>query len=393
MNICFYTDQTISGMTGGIGRITSVLVDYFRHEFRWKVFSIFAADVKKDCVLTQTDGSIKLRLHDRLNLRLNVKQNYPQAVQFLKSNDVECIIIQTSLDVVAKLRKALDKEGLNRIRIISVLHFAPGKDEWPWVKAKGIKKIFSPLRNYFIHHATVNIYRSAIDYGDKVLLLSPSYISQYQTYAGLKDTRKLMALPNCLSFSESITNSEIQAKQPIVLVVARMEEIQKRISLILKLWAKIENSDDAKVSKWELKIVGDGPSLSLYRNLALELGLKRVIFTGRQDPIPYYKQASLFLMTSSFEGFPMTLVEASQFGCVPVVYDSFSSLGDVVNNGQNGYVIQEGDETRFIQQLIKLMTDDDLRHRLSLNAINDCQRFSQNKICQQWRELLLLENK
>lgn len=390
MNICFYTDQTISGMTGGIGRITSVMVNYFRTQFGWKVFSIFAADAKIDCLLTQTDGAIKLRLHDRLNFRQDVKKNYPRAVQFLKENAVECIIIQTSLDVVAKLRKVLDNAGLNQIRIVSVLHFAPGKDEWPWVNAMGIKKIIAPIRNWFIHRATVDCYRSAYEKGEKVFLLSPSYISQYKDYAGLKGTSKLIAMPNCLSFSEGISETELSAKKPFALVVARMEEVQKRISLILKIWANIEQSDNVVASKWELKIVGDGPSLPMYRQMATELKLKRVTFTGRQDPIPYYKQSSLFLMTSSFEGFPMTLVEASQFGCVPVVYNSFTSLCDVVNEGQNGYIIEEGDEAGFITQTLRLMTDNALRIKLSKQAVKDCQRFSQEKICQQWRQILEL---
>lgn len=382
-NICFYTDQTISGMTGGIGRITSVMTDYFRHHFGWKVYSIFAFDAKPDCELTQIEKGVKLRLHDRLNISPKVRDNYNKAVDFIKENNIEVVIIQTSLDVASKLRKKLDKNHLNQVKIVSVLHFAPGTDEWPWT-ANGLKGFIALIRNKVIHYATKKAYVSAYNSSDKLLLLSPNYIKEYQQYSNIKETSKLLPLPNCLSFTESIEDDEILQKRPIALVVARMEESQKRISLILRIWKKIESLDN----QWQLQLVGDGPSLNQYKKLAQELELKNVLFEGRQAPIPYYKKASVFLMTSLFEGFPMTLVEASQFGCVPIVYNSFSSLGDVVNDGKDGFIIPDGNEDLFLERVYCLMNNESLRHNMSLNAISNCQRFSQSIICERWKTLL-----
>lgn len=384
MNICFYTDQTISGMTGGIGRVTQVMTEYFRQHFGWKVYSIYAKEAKADCVRTVVDGAVMLRLHDRFNLNRKVKANYAKAVDFIATNQVEVIIIQTSLDVVSKLRRALDHKGMPQVRILSVLHFAPGKDEWPW-SGGGLKGLLAPLRNRFIHFATTEAYRSAYDHGEKVVLLSNNYIKEYQQYSGLKETSRLVAIPNCLSFNQTITDEERKQKKPIALVVARMEDVQKRISLILRMWKQVEN----RGSEWQLQIVGDGPSLPMYKQMAAELGLKQVIFEGRQNPVPYYKEASLFLMTSSFEGFPMTLVEAAQFGCVPVVYDSFSSLSDVVTDGENGFVIPEGDELSYLDRMYQLMDDGDLLHSMSDKALEYCQRFSQATVCDMWRKILI----
>lgn len=388
MNICFYTDQTISGMTGGIGRVTQVMTEYFRQHFGWKVYSIYAKEAKADCVRTVVDGAVMLRLHDRFNINRKVKANYAKALDFIATNQVEVIIIQTSLDVVSKLRRALDHKGMPHVRILSVLHFAPGKDEWPW-SGGGLKGLLAPFRNRFIHHATTEAYRSAYDHGEKVVLLSNNYIKEYQQYSGLKETSRLVAIPNCLSFTETLLAEEKQLKQPIALVVARMEDGQKRISLILRMWQKLE----AQGTGWQLQIVGDGPSLPMYKQMAAELGLKQVSFEGRQNPVPYYKRASLFLMTSSFEGFPMTLVEAAQFGCVPVVYDSFSSLSDVVTQGENGFIVPEGDETAYLQRLQQLMDNSDLLHIMSDKAQEYCQRFSQERVCSTWKELLTANQK
>ena len=120
----------MSGMTGGIGRATTVLNDYFRSHFGWKVYSIYAFEAKEDCVRAVNDGAIQLRLHDRLGLR-RLANNYKRATAFIRKNQIQFVIIQTSMDVVAKLRKALDRDNLQNVKIISVLHYSPGTDEFP----------------------------------------------------------------------------------------------------------------------------------------------------------------------------------------------------------------------------------------------------------------------
>jgi glycosyltransferase involved in cell wall biosynthesis len=65
------------------------------------------------------------------------------------------------------------------------------------------------------------------------------------------------------------------------------------------------------------------------------MGLKRVNFEGYRNPQPFYKRASIFVMTSANEGFPMTLIEAQQNGCVPVVMNSFSALREIIQNNIN----------------------------------------------------------
>lgn len=383
MNICFYTDQAISGMTGGIGRMTSVMTEFFRKKYGWKVFSIFAFDAKKECILTETDGAIKLRLHDRLNIRPDVLHNVNKAVQFIIQNHIDVVFIQTSLDVVKKLRKALDKANQPHIKIITELHFTPGKDEWPWQKG-GLKGMLAPMRNQMIHHATRSAYRNAYKYADRVYVLSNGYLKGYQDYAGLKESQKLAAMPNCLSFSETYDTRQIAEKQHEVIVVARMEELSKRITLMLKIWQQVEQSGQAK--DWTFKLVGDGPHLPMYKQMAQDLQLKQVSFEGRQNPIPYYKNASIFLMTSAFEGFPMTLIEAQQFGTVPVVFNSFETLSDVVCHERNGLIVPDGNLEMFTQQLLRLIGNQEMREEMAKNAAHDCQRFSQESICQNWKE-------
>ena len=114
----------------------------------------------------------------------------------------------------------------------------------------------------------------------------------------------------------------------------------------------------------------------------------RCTFHGRQDPVEYYRQASLFFMASEFEGFPMTLVEAQMMGCVPIAFDTFDSLKEVITDGTNGRIIPNNDTKGFIDATIELMSHPDKRRELIQKGLNDCLRFSQKNICECWKTFI-----
>jgi len=399
MNICFYTDFSISSMTGGIGRMTTVLTDHFRKRYGWKVFSIYAFKASKDCVLTDNDGEIQLRLHDRLGFR-SLSNNYIQAADFIKNNNIQVVIIQTSMDVAAKLKKSLILIGQENVKLISVLHYSPGTDEFPisteelrknLIQRKSIlknlaKAIVSPFYNQLEHSATVQAYRNAYKYGDATVLLSNSYIPLYKQYASLTEISKLKAIPNSIPFQYTLSEKEIKNKKKTALMVGRMVEFPKRVSTILHIWQKIEK--DSKARDWDLKIVGDGPDLEKFKKEASVLNLQRCMFTGRQDPLNFYLDASIFMMTSEFEGFPMTLVEAQQMGCVPIAFDSFGTLKEVVTNDFNGYIIPNNDVEKFTETTLDLMSDLDKRSQLLTNGLVSCKKYNQDSICAMWKSLI-----
>lgn len=399
MNIAFYTQQEITPYTGGIGRVTSILTDYFRHHYGWKVYSLFAETVPSNFTKTEIDGALQGRLHDRYGIRKGIKANTLQAAKFLKENQVDIVIVQTSMDVPMRLRLAMQQIGCNA-KIITCLHFAPGKDIFlnqlsdiknvSAFSVRGLKIILksclSVIYNPLITSLTKQCYRNAYRYSDWVCLLSESYKNEFCAFSGIKEQQKLLAIANPLSFTTGISTNELNQKQPVALVVGRLSEFQKRISTILSIWSKFEKKHPQ--SNWCLKIVGNGSSLADYKKQAQELGLKSCSFEGLQNPIPYYKESKLFLMTSSFEGFPMTLVEAEQFGCVPIVMDSFSSLSSILTDQKNGRIIAYHDEEGFLTAMEELMETPEKWQQLSTNALEDCQRFSQENICTQWKQLI-----
>ena len=134
-------------------------------------------------------------------------------------------------------------------------------------------------------------------------------------------------------------------------------------------------------------MVGGAHDFDAVKKLAGTLGLERVHFEGFQNPEPYYREASIFCMTSAYEGFPNVLVEAASFGCVPVAFDSFAAARDIISDGENGCLVPAFDLDAYAETLARLMSDDALRERLAKNACRDAVRFSPAHIIDRWFEL------
>lgn len=135
-------------------------------------------------------------------------------------------------------------------------------------------------------------------------------------------------------------------------MVARFSENQKRIKLALKIWKEVHKYRD--VEDWNFIIVGDGIYKNEYLNMVRKENIPNVYFEGLQkDTEKYYRQSSIFMMTSAFEGWGLTLTEAQQMGCVPIAFKSYKSLTDIITDNYNGIIIEECNIDKYIHYLHK----------------------------------------
>ena len=92
-------------------------------------------------------------------------------------------------------------------------------------------------------------------------------------------------------------------------------------------------------------------------------------------------------MTSRSESWGLTLTEAQQMGVVPIAFDTYASLREIITDGNDGVVITEGDVDGYVLRMKELMRDDALRQYMAKQAIHSSHRFSQEKIAQKWKTL------
>lgn len=296
---------------------------------------------------------------------INIIHNQWWPVEFLHGikQETDAKIIKT-LHMDVDLKKAFDTNGL-----------------------KGyLYKIVYPLYRFL--EKKKNIWRANKYYNnsDAFVFLAPCFLNTYarKTNKNTNDS-KLDYVYNPLVFENSISPIERKSKENIVLVVGRLSERHKKILRILESWKTIEQ--DNNFDEWKLQIVGDGEDRNLYEKEIKVKHLQRVEMVGYKQPLPYYRKAKIFLMTSAYEGFPMVLVEAQQNAVALLAMDSYESLHEIIQNGHNGILVEDGNVKDFTEKLKLLMEDDELRNKLTDNGLITCQRFSVNRIVDKWMQI------
>lgn len=160
---------------------------------------------------------------------------------------------------------------------------------------------------------------------------------------------------------------------------------QKSFDRLIDAWAIV-----ARVHPdWNLKIVGDG---EMYANLK-----KRIENYGLSDCIELigptknvevlYQESSMYLMTSRYEGLPMVLIEAQSFGLPIVSFACKCGPKDVVSDGVDGFLTEEGDIDAFASRICTLIEDEELRKRMSREALRASKRYELDTIMGKWDTL------
>jgi glycosyltransferase involved in cell wall biosynthesis len=114
---------------------------------------------------------------------------------------------------------------------------------------------------------------------------------------------------------------------------------------------------------------------------------KEYLIFGYQDPLPYQLESSISCMTSLYEGWGMVLTEAMQCGAVPIAFNSFASVTDVIDHGRNGILVKPFSIKQYEKELRGLMDNLDLLKRLSENAMQDIKKYNVDCVVDQWEEL------
>lgn len=249
-----------------------------------------------------------------------------------------------------------------------------------------LKYIFYPLWKKHIWRELSKSFLYNFQNSDITLLLTSREEPIVQRVMPKGKKANCIAIPNPLSWEEVAGNSILQKKKKEVLVVSRIYNPEKRIDLVLKIWRELHGRGVTK--DWTLRIAGDGIHRQLLMQMSKEWNLENVIWEGWSEPKPYYQTASIFMMTSVCEGWGLTLTESMQSGVVPLAFDTYPALQDIITDGYDGYIIKPYDTKKYVDRMQLLMQDQELREQIAKNALISCQRFSTEKIMDMWSDML-----
>lgn len=194
--------------------------------------------------------------------------------------------------------------------------------------------------------------------------------------------KKVEIIPNYISDVKSFTNDYSVRK---AIAVGRLEQ-QKGFDILIDCWKDISR----QYPDWSLDIYGDGSCWEKLQQQITNLHLEdKVKLCGRcnniMDVYPHY---SLHLMTSRYEGLPMTLIEAQACGLPSVVFDFQYGASDIVTNNHNGLLIEQGNTRLFTEAVIRMMSSESLRKAYGKNAVEIGRRYYKENIFNKWLHII-----
>jgi glycosyltransferase involved in cell wall biosynthesis len=212
------------------------------------------------------------------------------------------------------------------------------------------------------------------------------YIAQTQQGAqwaeGFLPKEKIIIIPNPVIVPPIMENKE--ERRPIILAVGRLER-DKGFDLLIKAAHRCLETH----KEWQLWIVGEGKERPALEELIHCYKMQdRIFLKGKhQDVSPFYKQASVFVLSSRVEGFPNALLEAMSCGVAVVSADCLTGPRDIIQHNYNGLLIPPEDSAALEKALSCLIKDKELRLKLGENAQQVRINYSLDKISQTWRDV------
>lgn len=196
-----------------------------------------------------------------------------------------------------------------------------------------------------------------------------------------KINRKSIVIPNFI-ITDGSTHKTFKKR---ILTIARLTNV-KGIDLLLPVAKEvlIKNSD------WQWKIIGDGEMKELVLNFISENKLeKQLILQMPKDHqlLQEYLDASLYVMTSRNECFPMTLLEAQSAGLPCIAFDCDTGPRHIIIPGVNGLLVEKENTSDLAEAISSLMKNEKQLKEMSEEAKQIVSQFTPEKIIPMWEKL------
>ncbi|MRT93432.1 glycosyltransferase family 4 protein [Ancylomarina sp. 16SWW S1-10-2] len=360
MRLLYITNQIYG--SGGLERVLSVKANYLADILGYEIHII---------TLNQRDKSLFYNFSESLNYHdISVRQNNSFLYIFDYIKGIKRIINKIQPDVIS-----VCDDGLKGML-------------FPVIFGKKIPVIFE-------RHVSRQIeFRSdKISVHDKLWLRIKALLMNYGgskfhkfivlTKGNLKEwnLNNLMVIPNPLPFYDS-EFSELNSKN--ILVVGK-QSYQKGYDRLLEIWRKVHQD----YPDWKLDIYGVLDPNSGLEELVKDFNIGPSVnfYPPVKDIGDKYKCASIYLMTSRFEGFGMVLIEAMSYGVPCISFDCPYGPSDIILDGVDGFLVSNGDIDLFADRIKLLIKDSNKRSDMGKLARKNVLRYSPAKVVNQWDNL------
>ncbi|MGE7689365.1 glycosyltransferase family 4 protein [Lysinibacillus sp. NPDC097214] len=358
MNICFLLGGFTSN--GGIGRVTSILANTLCNDDKYRVYSLSYFNNGRD---------------NLYNLDKKVQQNF----LFEDPLNMAKGILRGG---ILKLRKYFKKNNIDVVIACGALYFPIVVLSCKGLKTKCICWEHSNAQNSKDHSFQSFCRWVGAKNSDLVVTLTKhdkqNYIDKYH----IKNVKQIYN-----PIDEEIFNyaHQYNINSKKLLSVGRLS-YPKNFGMLIDIAKEVlvENPD------WTWDIYGEGALKDELENKIKEYGLeKRITLKGQVNNLySLYNEYSLLIMTSRYEGFPMTLLEGIAQGLPLISFDVLTGPNEIIEHCINGYLIKPFDTDQMISSTNYLINNSEKRREMSENSKVKCGDFKLSEIIVQWKQLI-----
>lgn len=196
-----------------------------------------------------------------------------------------------------------------------------------------------------------------------------------------RDLHNVVVIPNSISYDRESQGALISKK---IVTIGRLD-YQKGYDLLIPIWKEVA----LKHPDWKLLIYGSGDLKPLLLELiSLNEVTESVILQGTvRDVQQALLDASIYVLPSRFEGLPMVLLESMSLGLPSVAFKCKCGPSDVIDDGNNGFLVDCFNQDDFADKINRLIEDFELRKKLGKNAKQTMAAYSHDIVCKQWERL------
>lgn len=219
---------------------------------------------------------------------------------------------------------------------------------------------------------------------DKIITPTEKDRENYMSIFGLKED-SVEAIPNWFDSLEIETFYNADSKK---LVTAGRFCDQKGYDYLVE----VARLFFEKKPEWSWDLYGQEDDVVYPETMKKirEYGLEEnIIYKGvsyNKDDI--YKDASVYVMTSRAEGLPLVLLEALSYKLPLVSFNCLTGPSDIINEGENGFLVENFDVETMAKKLIELAENKELRMTMSNNSLESLKKFKKIEIINKWRNLI-----
>ena len=368
MKILFFLNNIAD--RGGTGRIVADKINYLAQYHDIEIFvayfeceevipfysinkfvNLIPIQMKPEYVLSVTKPWILAHLYGEIN-RI-VKRIKPDVVDTTGISSVNVLLLLICRNVPIVTEKHFTYEGLHRKDVeLCGKHYS-----------KSLQRISRAiLRRYINGHY------------NKCVVLTNDDVKAW----GLKNT---VVIPNFTNLKFPEIDEEKREK--LVINVGRLAE-QKDQKTLIEAW-KVVNKH---YPDWKLEIWGDGELKEQLQAQIEETGVQESVYLkGLTSHIETeYPRASIFALSSRYEGMPLVAIESMTAGVPCVSYD-IMGIRDVITDCEDGVIVPERTPEALAQGIMRLIEDTELRKSMAEASLRNVKKFDKDKIMSQWISL------